>query len=53
MVRMPGKTNKKLGDEEEELGEDAVAAIDDLDEEVEDEEVETAATALDEIDEDF
>ncbi len=48
---MPGKTNKKPGDEEE-LGDDAVAAIGDLEEEVPEEE-EVDVVASEEFEEDF
>lgn len=49
---MPGKTNKKTGDEEEELGDDVLSAIDDMDDEVsDDEELDEEVAA--EFEEDF
>ncbi len=49
---MPGKTNKKPAEGEEELGDDVLSAIDDMDDEVSDDE-ELDETVTEEFEEDF
>jgi hypothetical protein len=49
---MPGKTNKKPGDGEEELGDDVLSALGDVDEEVTNDD-ELDETVTEEFEEDF